>query len=81
MDAILFALKRHSAGLNCGIWDYCASIIARFGNEADFLMPDRNKYVNMGKTFLKKYMALAVQVCRKRGTFATGGMAASLVGF
>lgn len=78
MEEILFELKDHSLGLNCGIWDYAASIIAKFGNRSDFILPDRNKYVNMKRHFLKKYMELVVQVCHSRGAHATGGMAAQI---
>lgn len=79
MEEILYSLRRHSFGLNCGIWDYCASIIAKFGRDPSFLLPDRNKYVNVDKHFLKKYMELTVAICRKRGTFATSGMATLIV--
>lgn len=79
MDEILFALRDHSLGLNCGIWDYAASIIAKFGDRKEFLLPDRNKYVNMQRHFLKKYMELVIQTCHRRGAHATGGMAALLV--
>ncbi|KAI4462387.1 malate synthase [Holotrichia oblita] len=79
MEEILFELKDHSLGLNCGIWDYAASIIAKFGHRNDFILPDRNKYVNMQRHFLKKYMELVVQICHSRGAHATGGMAAQIV--
>lgn len=96
MDEILYALRDHSLGLNCGIWDYAASIIAKFGwfllnqkllkitlavlgDRKEFLLPDRNKYVNMQRHFLKKYMELVIQTCHRRGAHATGGMAALLV--
>ncbi|KAG7202300.1 hypothetical protein KM043_018632 [Ampulex compressa] len=79
MDHILYELRDHSLGLNCGIWDYAASIISKFGGNKHFLLPDRNKYVNMNKHFLKKYMQLVIQTCHKRGAHATGGMAADLL--
>ncbi|CAH4034953.1 malate synthase-like [Pieris brassicae] len=79
MDEILFALREHSLGLNCGIWDYCASIIAKFGTKTQFLLPDRNKYVNMDRRFLKSYMQLVVNTCHLRGAPATGGMAAAML--
>ncbi|XP_044004522.1 malate synthase, glyoxysomal-like, partial [Aphidius gifuensis] len=79
MEYILFELKDHSLGLNCGIWDYAASIISKFGNDKSFILPDRNKYVNMNKKFLKKYMQLVVKICHKHGAHATGGMAAKLL--
>lgn len=79
MDAILYELKDHSLGLNCGIWDYAASIISKFGDDSSFLLPDRNKYVDMSKPFLKKYMDLVVKTCHRRNAHATGGMSAKLL--
>ncbi|TRY54737.1 hypothetical protein DNTS_031263 [Danionella cerebrum] len=79
MEEILFELKEHSAGLNCGIWDYSASFVNKFGHRADFLLPDRSKYVDMEKQFLHSYMDLLVQTCHRRGALATGGMAALLL--
>nr|CAD7460463.1 unnamed protein product [Timema tahoe] len=79
LDGILFALKDHSLGLNCGIWDYAASIICKFGDRKEFVLPDRSKYVNMERHFLKSYLRLVVQACHRRGTHATGGMAALLL--
>jgi malate synthase A len=79
MDQILYELKDHSLGLNCGIWDYAASIISKFGDDLSFVLPDRNKYVNISRPFLKKYMDLVIKVCHNRNTFATGGMVAKLL--
>ncbi|XP_063992977.1 malate synthase-like [Diachasmimorpha longicaudata] len=79
MERILYELREHSLGLNCGIWDYAASIISKFGDDESFLLPDRNKYVDMSKRFLKKYMDLVVKICHRRGAHATGGMAAKLL--
>ncbi|XP_047120996.1 malate synthase-like isoform X2 [Schistocerca piceifrons] len=79
MEEILYELREHSLGLNCGIWDYAASIIAQFGDRKEFVLPDRNKYVNMEKHFLVSYMRLVVQTCHRRGAHATGGMAAFVV--
>ncbi|KAK3535590.1 hypothetical protein QTP70_017123 [Hemibagrus guttatus] len=79
MEEILYELKEHSAGLNCGIWDYSASFVNKFGHRAEFLLPDRSKYVNMEKRFLRSYMDLLVQTCHRRGALATGGMAALLL--
>lgn len=81
MEDILYSIKEHAIGLNCGIWDYCASIIAKFGKREDFLLPDRNKYVNMGQPFLRNYMRLLINICHKRGALATGGMAAKVLPF
>lgn len=79
MEDILHSIKEHAIGLNCGIWDYSASIIAKFGDRSDFMIPDRNKYVNMGQPFLKNYMKLLIHICHKRGALATGGMAAKIL--
>eukprot|EP00922_Rhytidocystis_sp_ex-Travisia-forbesii_P012722 GHVS01019145.1.p1 GENE.GHVS01019145.1~~GHVS01019145.1.p1 ORF type:complete len:406 (+),score=54.79 GHVS01019145.1:250-1467(+) len=63
MPNILFALRTHSAGLNCGLWDYAASFISRLGDRA--LFPDRSKYVSMDRHFLKSYRQLLVDVCHR----------------
>ncbi|KAH0560304.1 malate synthase-like [Cotesia glomerata] len=76
IERILYELKDHSLGLNCGIWDYAASIISKFANNGSFVIPDRNKFVNMNQPFLKKYLQLVIKTCHKRGTHATGGMIA-----
>uniref|UniRef100_A0A3Q4GJ30 malate synthase n=1 Tax=Neolamprologus brichardi TaxID=32507 RepID=A0A3Q4GJ30_NEOBR len=79
MEEILYELQEHSAGLNCGIWDYSASFVNKFGHLPAFLLPDRHKYVNMEKHFLRSYMDLLVKTCHRRGALATGGMAALLL--
>ncbi|XP_061757576.1 malate synthase-like isoform X2 [Nerophis ophidion] len=79
MEEILYEMREHSAGLNCGIWDYSASFINKFGHRRDFLLPDRSKYVNMEKDFLRNYMYLLVETCHRRAALATGGMAALLL--
>ncbi|KAF6016604.1 hypothetical protein EB796_025088 [Bugula neritina] len=79
MEEILYELRTHSLGLNCGIWDYCASIINKFGTRQEFRLPDRSKYVNMQKHFLESYCKLVVDVCHKRGALATGGMNAKML--
>lgn len=79
MDDILYSIRNHVIGLNCGIWDYSASIIAKFGNNSKFLLPDRNKYVNVTKPFLSAYMRLVIATCHRRKALATGGMAAQML--
>ncbi|XP_033631700.1 malate synthase-like isoform X3 [Asterias rubens] len=79
MHEILYELRTHSAGLNCGIWDYSASFINKLGNRPEFVLPDRSKYVNMQRHFLKSYMALTIKTCHGRGCHATGGMSATLL--
>lgn len=75
LDQILFELRHHSAGLNCGMWDYSASFVSNFGDRTDFILPDRKKYVSMDKQYLKSYMDLVIKTCHARGCHATGGMA------
>ncbi|KAF5279821.1 hypothetical protein FQA39_LY18224 [Lamprigera yunnana] len=79
MEEILYQLKDHCIGLNCGIWDYTASIICNFGDNSKYIFPDRNKYVNVEKYFLQKYMQLLVDTCHARGALATGGMTPLLI--
>ncbi len=75
LDEILFELKDHSAGLNCGRWDYIFSYIKKFRNLPDFMVPDRGQ-VTMNSPFMSAYSQLVVKVCHKRGVHAMGGMAA-----
>ncbi|HEY0053687.1 MAG TPA: malate synthase A, partial [Caulobacteraceae bacterium] len=77
MDEILFALKDHIVGLNCGRWDYIFSTIKRLGRRPDFLTPDRSRMV-MGEAFLRAYSLRLIQTCHRRGAFAMGGMAAQI---
>lgn len=79
MEEILFDVKDRSIGLNCGLWDYSASFINKFGQRKEFVLPDRNKYVSMDRPFLKSYRDLLIKTCHKRGAHATGGMAAFLL--
>lgn len=75
MDEILYELKEHSAGLNCGRWDYIFSFIKKFRNLPDFILPDRSE-VSMTVPFMHSYSLLAIQTCHKRNAHAIGGMAA-----
>jgi malate synthase len=77
MDEILYELREHSAGLNCGRWDYIFSFIKKFRNRADFVLPDR-ALVTMDRHFLKSYVDLLIQTCHRRGAHAMGGMAAQI---
>lgn len=77
MDEILYELREHSAGLNCGRWDYIFSFIKKFRNRPDFILPDRSE-VTMDRHFLKSYVNLLVRTCHKRGVHAMGGMAAQI---
>ena len=75
MEEILYELRDHSAGLNAGRWDYIFSIIKKFRNHPDFLLPDRAQ-VTMTVPFMRAYTELLVRTCHKRGAHAIGGMAA-----
>jgi len=75
MDEILFSLKEHIVGLNCGRWDYIFSYIKTLRNYPDRVLPDR-QVVTMEKPFLNAYSRLLVKTCHRRGAFAMGGMAA-----
>jgi len=77
MDEIIYELRDHMAGLNCGRWDYIFSFIKTLRNKPEFLLPDRGQVV-MGKAFLKAYSELLVKTCHRRGAFAMGGMAAQI---
>jgi malate synthase len=77
MDEILYELREHSSGLNCGRWDYIFSFIKKFRNHADFVLPDRS-VVTMDKHFLKSYVDLLIKTCHRRGIHAMGGMAAQI---
>jgi malate synthase len=77
MDEILYELRQHSSGLNCGRWDYIFSFIKKFRNRADCVLPDRS-VVTMEKHFLKSYVDLLIQTCHRRGIHAMGGMAAQI---
>ncbi|PXW56572.1 malate synthase A [Chelatococcus asaccharovorans] len=77
MDEIIYELRDHMAGLNCGRWDYIFSFIKRLGKNPHFLTPDRSAMV-MGKAFLSAYSLLLIKTCHRRGAFAMGGMAAQI---
>jgi len=77
MNEILYELRAHSAGLNCGRWDYIFSFIKTFQNYRSRVLPDRNQ-VGMSEHFLRSYSQLLVQTCHRRGTHAIGGMAAQI---
>ncbi len=77
MDEILYQLRDHMAGLNCGRWDYIFSFIKRLKNHAKALTPDR-ALMGMGAAFLRAYSLKLIQTCHRRGAFAMGGMAAQI---
>ncbi len=77
MHEILYALRDHCVGLNCGRWDYIFSFIKKFRNRSDCVLPDRS-LVTMDRRFLNSYVKLLIQTCHRRGAFAMGGMAAQI---
>jgi malate synthase len=77
MDEILYELRDHMAGLNCGRWDYIFSFIKKFRNRPDFVLPDRGQ-VTMTSHFLRSYSLLLIKTCHRRGAHAMGGMAAQI---
>jgi malate synthase len=77
MDEILYELRDHSAGLNCGRWDYIFSFIKKFRNHANRVLPDRG-VVTMQQPFLRSYVELLIHTCHRRGIHAMGGMAAQI---
>ena len=77
MDEILYELREHSSGLNCGRWDYIFSYIKKFQAHPEYILPDRS-LVTMECHFLSSYVELLIQICHRRGTHAMGGMAAQI---
>ena len=77
MDEILYELREHSSGLNCGRWDYIFSFIKKFSAHPEFVLPDRS-LVTMEAHFLSSYVELLIQTCHRRGIHAMGGMAAQI---
>ena len=75
MDEILYELREHSAGLNCGRWDYIFSFIKKFAGDKSVVLPDRGQ-VTMATHFLRSYSRLAIKTCHRRGVHAMGGMSA-----
>ena len=75
MDEILWELKDHSAGLNCGRWDYIFSYIKKFAGDESLLLPDRAQ-VTMTTHFMRSYSKLAIKTCHRRAVTAMGGMSA-----
>ena len=77
MDEILYELREHSAGLNCGRWDYIFSFIKRLRSRPEFVLPDRSQ-VTMTRHFMHSYSLLAIRTCHRRGIHSMGGMAAQI---
>jgi malate synthase len=77
MDEILWELRDHSSGLNCGRWDYIFSFIKKFAEDPNCVMPDRGQ-VTMTTHFLRRYSLLLIKTCHRREVHAMGGMAAQI---
>jgi len=77
MDEILWELRDHSGGLNCGRWDYIFSVIKKFSRDSKHVLPDR-AVITMEKPFLKAYVDLLIRTCHRRSIHAMGGMAAQI---
>jgi len=77
MDEILYVLRNHIVGLNCGRWDYIFSYIKTLRNHPEFVLPDRAQ-VGMDRAFLKAYSLKLIQTCHRRRAHAMGGMAAQI---
>jgi malate synthase len=75
MDEILYELRDHSAGLNCGRWDYIFSFIKKLAADKSILLPDRGQ-VTMASHFMRSYSKLAIKTCHRRQVSAMGGMSA-----
>jgi malate synthase len=77
MDEFLWELREHSAGLNCGRWDYIFSFIKKRAEDPSAVLPDRSQ-ITMDKGFLAAYVKLLIKTCHRRGVHAMGGMAAQI---
>jgi malate synthase len=77
MDEFLYELREHSAGLNCGRWDYIFSCIKKFGRDPNFILADRG-LVSMTSPFMRAYSLLLIKTCHRRNAHAMGGMAAQI---
>jgi malate synthase len=77
LDEIIYELRNHMAGLNCGRWDYIFSYLKKFKNHKNFRVPNRAQ-VTMSSPFMNAYSLFVIQKCHKRGVHAMGGMAAQI---
>jgi len=77
MHEILWELRAHAAGLNCGRWDYIFSFIKKFKKIPGHIFPDRSQ-VTMTVPFMRAYTQLLIKTCHERGAHAIGGMAAQI---
>ena len=77
MEEIIYELRDHALGLNCGRWDYLFSFIKKFRNHSEMIAPDR-AHLTMSTPLMDAYVKRLIYICHKRGTFAMGGMSASI---
>lgn len=77
LDEIIYELKEHIAGLNCGRWDYIFSYIKKLKNHKNFIVPERDQ-ITMTSPFMNAYSLRVIQICHKRNILAIGGMAAQI---
>jgi len=76
-EEILYELREHASGLNCGRWDYMFSMVKKFRNHRGYLFPDRT-LITMTVPFLQAYCLHVINVCHRHGAYAMGGMAAQI---
>ncbi len=76
-EEILYELRDHASGLNCGRWDYMFSFVKKFRNRPEYLFPDRT-LITMNVPFLRAYCLHVINVCHRHGAYAMGGMAAQI---
>jgi malate synthase len=76
-EEILYELREHASGLNCGRWDYMFSVVKKLRNRREYLFPDRT-LITMEVPFLRAYVTHVIRVCHRHGAYAMGGMAAQI---
>ncbi len=76
-EEILYELREHASGLNCGRWDYIFSVVKKFRNRPEYVFPDR-ALITMTVPFMRAYCLHVINVCHRHGAYAMGGMAAQI---
>jgi malate synthase len=76
-EEILYELREHASGLNCGRWDYIFSVVKKLRNRREYLFPDRT-LITMNVPFMRAYALHVIKVCHRHGAYAMGGMAAQI---
>jgi malate synthase len=76
-EEILYELREHASGLNCGRWDYMFSFVKKLRTRPEYLFPDRT-LITMESPFLRAYVTHVINVCHRHGAYAMGGMAAQI---